>query len=188
MKGNFRAVAREWFGEDLSGQNFSLLPLSFASPSAADVFSASLAEKRFLKYLHKLTSGSDDNNTTYSVAIKVKLLFQRSEGKEATKIRVTHDPNSPTVYLTEEDVRKQYPWYYRELTRQCVQRYADFKVDHNYHRLRKKLGSNPRFGHIRLLDPTNPKSSRKPFFNAEILVEFDKHYTRMVVDSQPGAA
>jgi hypothetical protein len=35
-----------------------------------------------------------------------------------------------------------------------------------------------KFGIYRYLDPGNPKSSKKPFFDPNIVTEFDKHYTR----------
>jgi hypothetical protein len=51
-------------------------------------------------------------------------------------------------------------------------------VDRKYHECRKKLAGNQRFCHVRELDPGNPKSAKKPFFNPNILAEFDKGYTK----------
>ena len=56
-------------------------------------------------------------------------------------------------------------------------RYIDFKENDKYHALRKKLAADPRFMKTRYLDPGNPKSSRKNFYNPNILPEFDKAYT-----------
>jgi hypothetical protein len=48
-----------------------------------------------------------------------------------------------------------------------------------YHDLRKQLANDPRFGHVRQLDPGNPRTSKMTFFNPNILTEFDKHYTKI---------
>lgn len=181
---NFSTAAREWFHEDVSERNFCLLPLAFISPSSSDAIQPSRGEKRFLRYLVKLASGSSGAGSEYCVAVKVRVHFERSDARGTAKLRLTSDPSAPAVYLTEEEIRKRYLWDYRELTRQCVQRYPEFKIDRNYHQLRKKLESDPRYGHVRLLDPANPKSSKKPFFSPEILVEFDKHYKRQAVSSR----
>lgn len=89
-----------------------------------------------------------------------------------------NNPNAPEVRLTEEQVREKYPWDYDRLTAECRKRYSDFKLVQKFHDLRKSLAADARFGHVRHLDPGNPKSSQKPFFNPNIIAEFDKHYTR----------
>ena len=88
------------------------------------------------------------------------------------------DPNAVRVNLSEEDIRQQYPWDYATLTAKLKNRYIDFKMTLDYHNLRKKIAANPQYKKTRYLDPGNPKSSRKDFYNPNILNEFDKHYTR----------
>ena len=88
------------------------------------------------------------------------------------------DPNAPVVRLTEEQIRARYPWDYRELTEKCRRRYSNFKVDKEYHQLRKSLANNPQFAHIRRLDPQNPKSPKKTFYSQAILRELDKAYKK----------
>jgi hypothetical protein len=79
--------------------------------------------------------------------------------------------------ISEEDIRKQYPWDYAALKQKLKNRYIDFKENPKYHALRKQLATNPQYMRTRYLDPGNPKSSRKDFYNSNIMREFDKTYT-----------
>jgi hypothetical protein len=93
-------------------------------------------------------------------------------------VRVTNDADALPVYLSEQDILERWPWTYDQLTAQCRTRYSDFKADKKYHDIRKQLASKAAYAHERLLHPGNPASSRKVFFNPNILQELDKHYSR----------
>ncbi len=82
------------------------------------------------------------------------------------------------VALTEEDIRERFPWDYKTLTARCRERYFDFVINHDYHRIRKSLEGDTRYVYLRRLDPSNPESTHKAFFNANILARFDEHYTK----------
>ena len=110
--------------------------------------------------------------------MNVEIKFTRSKAKDALGVQITNNPNAPEVRLTEDLIREKYPWDYERLTGECEKRYSDFKLVQKYHDLRKKMVSDNRFGHVRELDPGNPKSQRKQFFNPNILAEFDKHYAK----------
>jgi len=175
---NFAAAAQDWFKEDLSRFNFYLMPLSFvAPPPATEAVELNREEKRFLRYVRGLENVDDDPNARYSVAINVEVRFVRSKSAAATPVRVTTDPSAPAVRLTEEQVRDRYPWDYRELTAQCRKHYSSFKVDKQYHQLRRQLESDNRFAHERRLDPAKSRP-RKVFYSPAILNEFNKHYQR----------
>lgn len=55
---------------------------------------------------------------------------------------------------------------------------SDFKAAKKYHDLRKKLADDTKLYRLRLLDPSNPKGIKKPFYSTNVLVFFDKHYTQ----------
>lgn len=67
---------------------------------------------------------------------------------------------------------------YCKLTEECKKQYPDFKCDQKYHDIKKMLFGNEKFCYIRHLDPDNPKSSKKTFYDPNILQEFDKHYLK----------
>jgi hypothetical protein len=177
---NFIELAKLWFNLDLSVYNLYLMPIGFVSaPGAAVALAASADEERLLRYLATLVSESgDDPGTDFHVALEVSLSFKRSPTNAAAVVAVTNDPSAPKVALSEENVRKLYPWDYHDLTERLRKRYIDFKEVQKYHDIRRPLMPDPRFVKSRYLDPGNPKSARKDFYNPNIVAEFDKHYTR----------
>ncbi len=90
------------------------------------------------------------------------------------------NPSALKVSLTDEQIMENYPWDYKRLTDECNKRYSDFKLNQKYHKVRKSLYSDSRFSKTRFLDPSKSNSSKKTFFNNNILGELDKHYTRKV--------
>jgi hypothetical protein len=177
---NFIELAKTWFALDLSAYNLYLMPIGFvAAPGSATAIAASNDEERLLRYLAGLVKDSGaDTGTDFHVALEVSLSFKRSPVDAAAVVAVTNDPAAPKVSLSEEDVRKLFPWDYRELTKRLKSRYLDFKEAQKYHDIRKPLMADPKLVKSRYLDPGNAKSPRKDFYNPNILAEFDKHYTR----------
>jgi hypothetical protein len=176
---NFVAVASDWFKRDLSEFNFYLMPLSFiALPTRAQAIVLNPEEKNFLAYVQQLEPRDEDPASRYSVTVNIEVKFTRSKAKDAIGVQITNNPNAPAVRITEEQIRERYPWDYERLTRECRNRYQDFKAVEKYHNLRRKFSSDLRLGFVRYLDPGNPKSSKKSFFDPNILREFDKHYIR----------
>jgi hypothetical protein len=80
--------------------------------------------------------------------------------------------------MTEENIKEKYPWDYKDLLEKLNKRYSNFKQNKNFHAIKKPLIEDKKYVHIRLLDPTNPKSMKKKFYNPNILKEFDKHYIK----------
>ena len=110
--------------------------------------------------------------------INYEVRFTRSKAKDVPEVRVTNDPNATEVRMTEVQIRENYPWDYRELTDRCRKRYKDFKENSKYHDIRKPLLKNEKFCRVRYLDPDNPKSANKQFYNPNIIKELDNHYSR----------
>jgi hypothetical protein len=111
----------------------------------------------------------------------VNISFKRTSAAAANAVIVTNDPNDPNavhVNISEEDIRKQYPWDYGDLVERLQNRYIDFKTNKKFHELRKKVMANPQYKKTRYLDPENTSGSRKDFYNPNIVAEFDKAYTR----------
>ena len=177
---NFAVIAQKWFKRELSEFDLNLMPLSFVNlPSDVDGVVLSAVEKNFLAFVEGIGGFESDPDSDCSVMVKVAFNFTRSNLDDAILVRNTSDPNAVPVYLTEEQIRDRYPWDFRQLTDRCKARYSDFKENKHYHQLRKDIASDPRYGAIRYLDPGNPKSVKKPFFNPNILQVLDEHYERI---------
>lgn len=176
---NFVLLAKSNFGRDFEDSLSLILPLSFVS-QGKDVQSVvvTAGEDRLMKYLQTLAASQPEPGSPYSVAIRVEVKFERSKLATASKVQVTNDPDAVKVLLTEQDVRERWPWDYRTLGIKCTERYADFKQDSKFHKVRKPLAVDGRYVHARYLDPGNPKSGRKDFYSPAIFDVLDEHYTR----------
>lgn len=97
--------------------------------------------------------------------------------KSAMDVRLGNGPKALPVVVDEKDIRKFYPYDYRQLTAELRKRYKDFKENQDYHNLRKELKSKKEYCFTRSLDPNNPNSAKKDFYSKEIIKEFDKFYT-----------
>jgi len=179
---NFVALAKRWFNQDLSRYNLYLMPIGFlASPSATAV-SIGGDEARLVAFLRNLVAAQNTTTATsssgYHIALELNLSFKRSMTDATSTFSLTKDPAAPHIYVTEDDIRLKYPWDYRELIVHCRNRYTDFKENTYFHTMRRPLLADARYARSRFLDPGNPKSQKKRFYNANILIEFDKHFTR----------
>ena len=176
---NFATAIHDWFDRELSEFELHLMPLAFVDlPTNMDGFLLNAEEKNFLSFLESLDNTESDPESSYSVTVNIEFRYTRSKAKDALPVRHTVDPSAPAVRLTEEQIREKFPWDYQKLTEECTKRYSNFKVDKTYHTIRKGLIGDSRFGAMRFLDPGNPKSAKKPFFNPNILNELDRHYTK----------
>ena len=178
---NFIEFSRLFFSRDLSRYNLYLMPIGFVSaPGNASAVAVTSDEQRLSDYLQRLVSEQDSSDSgDYHVALAIDLSFRRVSGGGVGYVGLSTDPNAPKVHLSEENIRHTYPWDYSELTRRLKHRYADFKINNRYHRIRKSLCEDQRFAWVRHLDPTVKASTSKVFYNPNILAEFDKHYQRV---------
>jgi len=180
---NFVELGKQWLGLDLSGYSLYLMPIGFLpSGETATAITVSNQEQKVVNYLATLMrEGHDKEVQDYHVSLDVNISFKRTTAAAANAIIVANnpgDPNAVPVTISEEDIRKQYPWDYGALTEKLQNRYIDFKANPKYHELRKKIAANPQYMKSRYLDPGNTRSSRKDFYNPNIVAEFDKSYTR----------
>lgn len=176
---NFVQLAKQWFDRDLSSTLHLVLPLSFIS-GVPDVEAVVVSpdESRLIRYLQSLAATDTNPHSPFSVAIGIKLKLERSTLTTASKVQISKDPEAIKVTLSEQDIRDRYPWDYRELCKRLAERYSDFKQDPKFHAIRKPLLSDEAYAKPRFLDPGNPKSPKKDFYNPNVVSVFDRHYTR----------
>ena len=177
---NFIDLSQKWYQEDFTDFNLFLMPIGFVpGPGTVTGISPSDDETKLLEYFDQLIANNDDKKSKgYSVAIEVDISMKRTSGEFSIELSLSDDPDAIHVTLTDEDIRKKYPWDYKELTKRLKNRYVDFLSNNKYHSIRKPLCNDQKYVKIRLLDPDNPKSSSKCFYNPNIFRVFDRYYTR----------
>jgi hypothetical protein len=179
---NYLHLVSAWFGDVLSGYNFYLMPLSFfRNFSEAPGISLNSSEKKVLQYIKRSEESYDKNDKIgdYNLTLRIDVKFQKVKSTSGMPVQITNDPNATTVFLSEEDFTDKYPWDYDVLSTRLSKKYSDFKKNSKYHDIRKALELDKRFAYQRLLNPNNPKASKKIFYNPNILKEFDSHYTKV---------
>lgn len=178
---NYLLLVTEWFQLDLSQYNFFLMPISFyhgfEAATPANIGHYPDQVQRLLGFLDKLEAQDTDENAKQHVALSLETKLMK--GREAAvEFRWTNNPTAPAIVVREEDVMKNYPLTYRELTETMRRRYTNFVANKDFHRMRKTLEKEHKFAIQRMLNPGNPHTQKQRFYNPNILQEFDKHYQR----------
>lgn len=174
---NYMQLIKKWEPKiSLSNYNFYLMPLAYVD-STIEVNAILTDEvKNYLNYLKKKVSETDSADSDYSVAIGIDINFKKNTTLEGIGMR--YDADGVPVKLSEENITKKYPLTYKDVTSKGKTRYSDFKINKKFHDLMKNIKSDKKFAHNRKLDPRNPKSQIKTFFNPNIWQELDKNYTK----------
>lgn len=177
---NFVLLARRWFAKDLSQALSLVLPLAFITGSTElDSVVVSPDESRLIKYLQQLAHADTNANSEFAVAVRMDVRLEKSSLASASKVQISKDADAVKITMSEQDIRDKYPWDYAELCSRLKVRYSDFKQDKRFHAIRKPLMGNDKYHLPRFLDPGNPKSPKKDFYNPNVLSEFDKHYAKV---------
>lgn len=134
--------------------------------------------QKLLMYLDTLTEEELNEGCKQHVALRLETKLIRGKDVAAVSFRWTDDPTAPALTVREEDILKNYPMTYADLSKTLRRRYENFLENRIFHKLRKKLETETKYAIVRFLHPANPKSSKQRFYNPNILQEFDKHYER----------
>lgn len=179
---NYLCLATEWFQLDLSAYNFFLMPISFyhGFEAVEPVTRAHYPEQvqRLLAYLDALEEQPAEESAKQHVALRLETKLVRGKDAASVAFRWTDDPTAPAITVREEDIFKNYPMTYRDLSDAMKRRYENFLENKAFHKIRQALEKDSKYVIVRLLHPANPRSSRQRFYNPNILQEFDKHYIR----------
>jgi hypothetical protein len=177
---NFVDLSKTWFNLNLARHPLYLMPLAFIVPeSSAEPMIIGVGQKHLLEYLAKLVEGQTANAADpFHVSLDVKVGIQRTSISSNAAVYISDSPEAVPIVLSEEDIRQRYPWSYKDLVERLKERFADFKENNDFHNIRRPILNDTKLVKHRLLDPGNPKSSKKTFYSPNIIREFETHYTR----------
>lgn len=174
---NYVQALKEWFDIDLSEYNFYLMPISFFTEAMImKGLVLNKEEERFLDFIDTMEKNSVGSEN-YDVTVNININFVKSTTGDAIKVQLGRGEGAP-VQLTEEQIRNKYPWDYSDLIQKMKERYTNFKLNQKFHDLRKAILGDEKFVKRRYLDPGNPRSSKKDFYNTNVLKYFDNYYSR----------
>jgi hypothetical protein len=178
---NYLHLIRQWFAADLSQYQLFLMPIAFLQNiGTVKGVSINSAEKNLLSYVRSAEEQIDDDVTNdFNLTLDIDIKVRKGGSGTNSSVQISNDPDAVKISLSEEDIREKYPWDYKILTTRLGKRYSNFSANQKYHRLRKSLEQDKKYCLARYLDPGNPSSTKKNFYNSNIINEFDKSYTRL---------
>ena len=136
---------------------------------------------RLLEFIGQLDSENTEDEhdpPEHSFTMTMETRLVRGKRDDSVEFKWTDDPDAPTISLREEDVLKNFPYTYRELTDKLKRRYSDMVENREYHKHRKEIQQESKYCLVRHLNPGNPNSQKTRFYSPEIFKAFDKIYTK----------
>ena len=105
--------------------------------------------------------------------------MEKSRLATASKVELTKgDPTAVKIAITEQDLLDKYPWDYAALLEKLTARYTDFKANNKFHQVKKPMLGDDKYQIVRYLNPKKPQGIKQTFWSSNVLLVFDKHYTR----------
>jgi hypothetical protein len=179
---NYVLAAQTWFGISFSDLNIASIPISFdLDQKEVDAIAkkSSAAVTRFLTHMQKVEASLAHKESDYAFTVRVDIDLIKKKTDGAVKTAVVGGAEADLTVTVEEDkVPPGFIWTYQELVGRLKDRYADFKQNNAFHALMEPLKNDKKLCHERYLDPTNKKSSKKSYFNPNVIKRLDEHYTQ----------
>lgn len=174
---NYISIVKYWeLPIDLCRYNFYLMPLAYVNSKKIVDSVLSKETENYIDLVKSKISSEDQIDEEFNIAISIDIDFKKGNSFES--IGVDYSPDGIPITLTEENIKKKYPYDYKAVFEKCKEKYSDFKKDKKFHDIMKRVKENEKLCHIRKLDTDNPKSQKKAFYSTAIIIEMDKHYHR----------
>ena len=172
---NYINITKEWnIDIQFDRYNFYLMPLAYVEKGTMVEAVLTSEEKNYASLLKAKLKDSEGSSFDIAIAIDVQL----KKGNTIDSLGVHHDPDGIPITLTEEDIKKRYPWTYKDLIDKCKLRYSDFKQGGLFHSYMREVKSDHKLCHERKLDPDNPKSPKKQFYSTNVWRVLDQYYQK----------
>lgn len=174
---NYMHIIQKWSLEiDLSTYNFYLMPLAYVDSKILTEGVLTGEVKNYLQFVKEKIDNHDDNDEDFDIAISIDVSFTKANSFDSIGFR--YDENGIAIRVSEEDIKNKYPLTYTDVTSKAKKRYSNFKQDKSFHNIMKTIKINEKLYHERKLDPDNPSSIKKGFYNSNIWKELDKQYLK----------
>jgi hypothetical protein len=176
---NYMLVTKKWFGYSFADYKFYLMPMTLVTDHTVPVRAINLSSeaRRVIDFVNDLKAGRGEVASDFHITTNVHVQLLRQSGTGVTEVRLSNDPNAIPMKLVEDDVYKSL-WTTGELIARMRKKYSDFVQNKTFYEHRDRIVSGGKFVKVRQLDPSNPRSGQKTFYNPNILQEFDAVYTQ----------
>jgi hypothetical protein len=204
---NYVEFVKEYFGKDITDkEGLFIMPLGFKLPFKPQDFLSKKAvssvyseeAQKFVEKIIRVIQDLRDQNIEESVVLgfnvymeSVKkisnsdLLVAITSQDEAdanfvkvSKVQLVKDPNAQKVYLSDEEILKNYPLTYSDVFCKCKEQIPGFKKNKDFDDIIRKLKENPTLSHHRKLNPKSKKTSTTFLYSDKIIDEIKKEYNQ----------
>lgn len=174
---NYISIIKKWeLDIDLSIYNFYLMPLAYVdSKLFADAVIPD-ESKKYIDFILSKLRRKDAGDEDFDIAISIDVNFKKTNSFEGLGFQ--YSEGGVNVTITEEDIREKYPLTHSDILVKAKERYSDFKADAFFKNLMRGIKEDPKLHYMKMLDPKNEKSAKKPYYSANIWKIFDQHYTK----------
>ncbi|MFH1561911.1 MAG: hypothetical protein ABIF11_00625, partial [Nitrospirota bacterium] len=149
-----------------------------------DLKEATIEESVVLGFNLYLESVKTVTNSALLIAITSKEEADASF-TQTKKIQISDDSHAQPVYISDEELYKQYPLFYRStqdkhrsLTDRCKERYIDFLANKAFYNLIVLIRDDHIYAHKRLPHPESTAKEGAYIYSERIFKFLDKHYTK----------
>lgn len=202
---NYVEFLKNYFSKDIMvedglyilplGFKLPFLPQDFLSKKAATKLDSPKA-KEFLELIVKKTKSLQEQGVEDSIVVGFGIYLESMKTAtnsdiiaaitsideadttitQVKNVQLTTDKGAPKVYVSDEEIMKQYPLSYQELVAKCRERIPDFKTNPKFYKVLATLRDNPRFAFGRKNNPKNSRSAKTFFFRESIIEEIKKRW------------
>lgn len=172
---NYLTITKEWsVGIQFDRYNFYLMPLAYVEKGTIVDGVLTSEEKNYASLLQKKLKDSEESSFDIAIAIDVQL----KKGSSIDSLGMYYASDGVPITLTEEAIKRRYPWTYNDLIEKCKSRYSNFKRGNPFNRYMREVKSDSKLCHDRSLDPDNPKSPKKQFYSTNVWKVLDEYYQK----------
>ena len=182
---NFNSYLFDWFAGSLGKYNMYLMPMALIND---DEFNASILGNRekavdnVLRYINKKEKEypSDVNKKhNITVSVDIKLVKASKITDSSKQLAISSNGEGPTINVSAEDLSKIYPIEYKVLVAKLKSRYKNFKVNSDFHELRRNLEDKKDLCYAYPLNPKNLDGPTKKIYSPKMITAFDKYYEKL---------
>ncbi len=161
---NFVKLSERWFG--IHVRIPYLLPLGMLGSVDSTGKRLNLQQSNLLERLDELSQSHSVRDSDYAVVMTVEVnLNRRLTG--GANIGITRDPNAPVVHVTDDEIAEFFSESYAGITKQCRDRYSDFKQNVRFNGAMKEIKEDPNCAFFRRTNPHSRQSSGMWLYNLE---------------------
>ena len=173
---NYIGIVKSWGLEiDLSSYNLYLMPLAYIDEQKIVQGTLTKETTNYINLIKEKLS-QEEKDSDFDIAITIDVDFKKGNSFES--IGVSYSPDGIPIKLSEEQIRRRFPYTFKKLVEMCRTRYNNFKQDKSFYVAIKEIKKNDKLCHKLTLYPDNPKAQKSYYYSSNVWTELDKHYSR----------